>query len=113
MLKCYLIFYAKITRILGVSFSIGGEKDWRTFLTIPNILKEFNKNLYGYSTGLRSLSIHKSSGFNVAELGAISRDTPHMAKVLIQRMRADKRVDIEKHWKVIENMQKFYWKNKF
>lgn len=84
-----------------MSFSIGGEKDWRTFLTIPNILKVYNQNLYGYSTGLRGLSTHKSSGFNVAELGALSRDTPHMAKVLVQRMRADKRVDIEKHWKVI------------
>lgn len=88
---------------IGVSFSIGGEKNWRTFLTIPNLLKEFNKNLYRYSTGMRSLSIHKKSGFNVAELGAISRDTPHMAKVLIHRMRADKHVDIERHWKVIEN----------
>lgn len=84
-----------------MSFSIGGEKDWRTFLTVPNLLKEFNKNLYGYSTGLRSLSTHKTSVFNVAELGAISRDTPHMTEVLIQRMRTDKHVDIEKHWKVI------------
>lgn len=33
----------------GISWSIGGQDNWRKFLTIPNILKEFNPNLYGYS----------------------------------------------------------------
>ena len=84
---------------LGVSFSIGGEKTWREYLTIPNILKEYNPNLYGYSEST-GLSIHKSSKLNVAELGSMSRDMPHMTKVLIQRMHADKKVDFENHWKV-------------
>lgn len=83
----------------GVSFSIGGEKTWREYLTIPNILKEFNPNLYGYSLSV-GLSIHESSKFNAAELGAMSRDTPHMTKVLIQRMQSDEYVKPH-HWKVI------------
>lgn len=33
----------------GISWSIGGDADWRKYLTLPNILKEFNPNLYGYS----------------------------------------------------------------
>ena len=83
---------------LGVSFSIGGEKTWREYLTIPNILKEYNPNLYGYSESI-GLSIHKSSKLNVAELGSMSRDMPHMTKVLIQRMFTDKNVKPH-HWKV-------------
>lgn len=39
--------------------------------------------------------------FNVAELGAMSRDTPYMSKVLVERMKNDRNVDIKNHWKVI------------
>lgn len=84
----------------GLTFSIGGDKTWRQYLTIPNILKEFNPNLYGYSHS-DGVSTFKSSKFNVAELGAMSRDMPHMSKVLIQRMYADPNVDIKNHWKLI------------
>ncbi|CRL02307.1 CLUMA_CG015368, isoform A [Clunio marinus] len=83
----------------GVSFSIGGEKTWREYLTIPNILKEFNPNVYGYSVG-DGLTIFKSSKFNAAELGAMSRDTPYMARVLINRIKTDPNVK-PYHWKLI------------
>lgn len=44
----------------GASWSIGGQGTWQQYLTLPNILKEFNPNLYGYA--LRdSLSIERSS----------------------------------------------------
>ena len=29
----------------------GGGKTWREYITIPNILKEYNPNIRGYSTG--------------------------------------------------------------
>lgn len=46
----------------GVVFSIGGQGNWKQFLTIPNILKEFNSKLYGYS--LRdSLSTDRASRY--------------------------------------------------
>lgn len=53
----------------GVSWSIGGHQTWRNFLTLPNILKEFNPNLYGYPDAVYSSSYQKSSRFNVAEAG--------------------------------------------
>jgi len=87
----------------GLSWSIGGHGDWRKFLTIPNIIKEFNPNLYGYS-GEDSLSYRKNSKFNVAEIGAMSRDMPYMTKILIKRMKNDPRVDINKHWKLVTMM---------
>lgn len=88
----------KMFVVPGVSYSIGGEKTWREFLTIPNILKEFNPNLYGYSV-FDGLSTFRTTKFNVAELGAMSRDTPYMAKVLVQRMLSDTNVK-RHHWKV-------------
>lgn len=33
----------------GVSWSIGGQANWRKYLTLPNMLKVFNPKLYGYS----------------------------------------------------------------
>lgn len=83
----------------GMSFSIGGEENWRTYLTLPNILKQFNPNLVGYSLRA-SLSIQRESQFNVAEGGAVSNNMPYMAKVLIKRIAADKRVNFQKDWKV-------------
>lgn len=53
----------------GVSFPIGGQKTWRQFLTIPNILKEFNPKLYGYSLTGNGGSTEKTSKFNAAENG--------------------------------------------
>ncbi len=87
----------------GISWNIGGQGTWRQFLTLPNILKEFNPKLYGYSLSSTN-STHKSPMFNVAEFGAKSKDTPHMAEVLIKRMQTDQRVDIKKHWKLITIM---------
>nr|XP_023012795.1 phospholipase B1, membrane-associated-like [Leptinotarsa decemlineata]XP_023012796.1 phospholipase B1, membrane-associated-like [Leptinotarsa decemlineata] len=87
----------------GKSFSIGGQGDWRSYLTLPNILKEFNPNLFGYARGA-SITVEPDSQFNVAEIGAISSDMPFMANVLVQRMKEDPRVDINNHWKLITHM---------
>lgn len=53
----------------GASWAIGGQYSWRQFLTIPNILKEFNPKLYGYSAVDHGPSYKKSAKFNVAEPG--------------------------------------------
>jgi len=88
----------------GISWSIGGEGDWKKYLTLPNILKLYNPKLYGYSVNEYSNSYEKSSKFNVAEAGAISSDTIHQAKNLVKRMRSDENVDIKNHWKLITYM---------
>lgn len=53
----------------GASWAIGGQRTWRNFLTLPNILKEFNPKLYGYSVTDQGNSFQKTSRFNVAEPG--------------------------------------------
>ena len=36
----------------GVSWSIGGDETVRTVLTLPNVLKEYNGKLTGFSKGI-------------------------------------------------------------
>ncbi|XP_069700370.1 phospholipase B1, membrane-associated-like [Periplaneta americana] len=87
----------------GMSWSGGGEKTWREYLTLPNILKEFNPNLIGYS--LRdSLGSERASQFNVGEPLAISSDMLFQARLLVRRMKTDKRVDYERDWKMVTIM---------
>lgn len=40
-----------MTENRGLSWSVGGQDTWHKFLTLPNLLKVFNPNLYGYSLG--------------------------------------------------------------
>uniref|UniRef100_A0A0C9RCF2 PLB1_2 protein n=1 Tax=Fopius arisanus TaxID=64838 RepID=A0A0C9RCF2_9HYME len=84
----------------GSSAFGGGQGTWRDTLTLANILKEFNKNLFGFATG-DAWSHHPASQFNVAESISMSRDLPYMAQCLIKRMRNDPRVDLLNHWKLV------------
>ncbi|PNF40544.1 hypothetical protein B7P43_G08164 [Cryptotermes secundus] len=87
----------------GMSWSGGGESTWREYLTLPNILKEFNPSLIGYAVK-DSLGSQKNSQFNVAEPMAITSDMPFQAELLVKRMRSDKRVDYENDWKMVTIM---------
>lgn len=77
----------------------GGQGTWREFLTLPNIIKEFNPNLVGYSLS-DSLTHQRASQFNPGEAGAMSRDMPYMATILVKRIKNDKRVNFKEDWKV-------------
>ncbi|KAI5724804.1 hypothetical protein M8J77_007346 [Diaphorina citri] len=87
----------------GLSWSVGGQEDWRTYLTVPNILKMFNPNLFGYSLS-DSYSTHRNAQFNVAEIGAMSKDLVSMAKEVSKRIKNDPRTDLKNHWKLITIM---------
>ncbi|XP_057669436.1 phospholipase B1, membrane-associated-like [Diorhabda carinulata] len=87
----------------GRAWSAGGEKTWRSYLTLPNILKVFNPKLFGFALKA-SQSIEWESQFNVAENGAISNDMPYMVKELVKRIKQDPRVDLENHWKMVTIM---------
>ncbi|XP_050598509.1 phospholipase B1, membrane-associated-like isoform X2 [Bombus affinis] len=87
----------------GIVGSIGGQGTWRQYLTLPNILKEFNPKLVGYSLG-DSISIDPAAQLNVAEIGAMSRDITFMATYLVNKIKEDPRIDINKHWKLITLM---------
>ncbi|KAL1373949.1 hypothetical protein pipiens_018357, partial [Culex pipiens pipiens] len=72
----------------GLAWCIGGQGTWRTHLTLPNILKEFNPKLFGYSL-FDSYNVHHSAQFNVAENIATTTDMPYNAAKLVARMKLD------------------------
>lgn len=74
----------------GLSWCIGGQGNWRTHLTLPNIIKEFNPKLFGYSL-TDSYNVHRSAQFNVAENIATTSDMPYNARKLMKRMKLDSR----------------------
>ncbi|KAE9542790.1 hypothetical protein AGLY_002701 [Aphis glycines] len=82
----------------GTSWSAGGKGTWREFLTIPNILKVFNPKLIGYAYG-DAVAEQRFSQFNVAEVGALSRDLPFMTRELVKRIKNDERTNITEDWK--------------
>lgn len=47
-----------------------------------------------------ALAEQRFSQFNVAEVGALSRDLPFMTRELVKRIKMDKRVNITEDWKV-------------
>lgn len=84
----------------GVSWCAGGEGTWRQFLTLPNILKEFNPGLKGYSTGTGEfLSSHAK--LNVAFPVAADADALRQAKILVKKIKDDPSIDVKEDWKMI------------
>lgn len=84
----------------GLSWSIGGQWNWRNSTTLPNILKVFNPSLVGYARR-DSLTFHDDNQYNMAEIGASSADMPFMAKLLVSRIKRDKRINFKKAWKLV------------
>ncbi|XP_028828441.1 phospholipase B1, membrane-associated [Denticeps clupeoides] len=81
----------------GVSWSIGGDETLETVTTLPNILKKFNPNVYGFSKGQGK----KENGFNMAVSGAKAGGIPGQVRELIQVWRNDPKVDLEHDWKLV------------
>ncbi|CAG9795364.1 unnamed protein product [Diatraea saccharalis] len=84
----------------GVSWCAGGDNTWREFLTVPNILKVFNPNLRGFSTGTGEW-LAPNARFNVAFPVASDGDALKQAKIIIARMKASSDIDYERDWKMV------------
>ncbi|XP_050750065.1 phospholipase B1, membrane-associated [Gymnogyps californianus] len=81
----------------GLSWSIGGDGTLETQTTLPNILKKFNPNLFGFSTGISK----ETAGFNVAERGATARNMSAQARELVELMRSSSKINFKEDWKLI------------
>eukprot|EP00916_Digyalum_oweni_P014298 GHVL01023480.1.p1 GENE.GHVL01023480.1~~GHVL01023480.1.p1 ORF type:complete len:543 (+),score=33.57 GHVL01023480.1:2-1630(+) len=92
--------FAVLTQNRGLSWSGGGETDYTDQITLPNILKKYNPDVYGFATG-NGDEDSKSSIFNVAVSGSTSSDLVNQARELIDRMKADPKVDFANDWKVV------------
>uniref|UniRef100_F1M7W5 Phospholipase B1, membrane-associated n=1 Tax=Rattus norvegicus TaxID=10116 RepID=F1M7W5_RAT len=91
------------TQYRGLSYSAGGDKFLENVTTLPNILREFNGNLTGYSVGTGD--VNSASAFlNQAVPGAKAENLASQVQTLIQKMKNDTRVNFHQDWKVITVM---------
>ncbi|XP_052001893.1 phospholipase B1, membrane-associated [Xyrauchen texanus] len=97
-------FGAKANNILqlldeerGVSWSIGGDDHLETVTTVPNILKKFNPNVFGFSKGKGK----RPNGFNMAVSGAKAKDILEQVIDLIKALKNSTNVDFERDWKLV------------
>ncbi|XP_059837279.1 phospholipase B1, membrane-associated-like [Hypanus sabinus] len=89
-----------LTQYRGLSFSIGGDGSLQTTTTLPNILREFNPSLTGFSTGKGNLD--KPNVFlNQAFPGALAGDLPGQVRKLVDIMKNNSKIDFQNDWKII------------
>ncbi|XP_060790814.1 phospholipase B1, membrane-associated [Neoarius graeffei] len=81
----------------GVSWSIGGDETLETVTTLPNILKKFNPNVFGFSQGRSK----RPNGFNMAVSGAKAIDIPGQVRDLVEALKNSTSVDFEQDWKLV------------
>ncbi|XP_004082532.3 phospholipase B1, membrane-associated [Oryzias latipes] len=89
-----------LTEYRGLSWSIGGDENLTTVTTLPNILREFNPALTGYSTGTGNKD-SPNAFLNVAVPGAKSDDMVTQVRSLVEKMKNDARINFNDDWKVI------------
>ncbi|TMS35434.1 hypothetical protein L596_002840 [Steinernema carpocapsae] len=71
----------------GAVFSSGGDANIDGLVTIPNILSEFvNADIEGVSHGMGTTDILPEHQFNVAQTGAVTKDMPAQAQMLMNRI---------------------------
>ncbi len=91
-----------LTENREISWSIGGESNLETVVTLPNIVKKFNPNLFGFSTESSSyLFTYTGVGLNVAVSGQKANNMYEQARVLIQRMKESKYINFNYDWKLV------------
>uniref|UniRef100_A0A8P4GK60 Phospholipase B1, membrane-associated n=1 Tax=Dicentrarchus labrax TaxID=13489 RepID=A0A8P4GK60_DICLA len=88
-----------INEYRGLSWSIGGDENITTVTTLPNILREFNPSLTGFSEGIGNEDNPKAF-LNQAVAGAKSGSVIQV-RVLVDKMKTDPRIDFHNDWKVI------------
>ncbi|XP_041716002.2 phospholipase B1, membrane-associated isoform X2 [Coregonus clupeaformis] len=89
-----------MTQYRGLSWSVGGDENLTTVTTLPNILREFNPSLTGFSVGKGKE--HTPQAFlNQAVAGGKAKDIPEQVRALVARMKNDSRIHFQEDWKVI------------
>ncbi|KAK5981287.1 hypothetical protein GCK32_017229, partial [Trichostrongylus colubriformis] len=85
----------------GLAFPIGGDMTLEEHITIPNVLRKFNPNLFGYSTGVGNWNSWEVSKLNMAVPGSEAKDMPVQAQRLVDAMRKHPEINITNDWKLV------------
>lgn len=81
----------------GNSFCMGGNKDYDFQTSLPNILREYNDDLFGFARGAGDCQ----SNFDMSVIGKYSNDFVDQANNLIKKLKDNTKVDFENDWKLI------------
>ncbi|XP_060066978.1 phospholipase B1, membrane-associated-like [Ylistrum balloti] len=95
-----LTIIGDFTEYRGRSWSIGGDGNLNSRLTLPNILKLYNPNVRGWSTGTGNVN-SAGAHLNVAVTGSIAADLPDQARMLVSRINADPNINAATDWKLV------------
>nr|XP_008515989.1 PREDICTED: phospholipase B1, membrane-associated [Equus przewalskii]XP_014586721.1 phospholipase B1, membrane-associated [Equus caballus] len=89
-----------LTQYRGLSWSCGGDQNLSSVTTLPNILREFNPSLMGFSVGTGN---ENSPGafLNQAVAGATTEGLPAQARRLVDLMKNDMKINFQEDWKII------------
>jgi len=86
----------------GSSWCIGGDEDFSTLTTVPNILKLFGSPAIGASIGKNNArNPNAGERNNVAVTGAIAEGMRAQAERLVRKMKDDRDITYEEDWKVV------------
>lgn len=102
--RCHNLFITNRVNIVTCVAASGGEDTWRNYLTLPNILKEFNPGLKGFSVG-KGEFLAPNSHMNVAFPVSADYDAYRQAQFLVKKMKKDPQVDFKNDWKVCFTFQ--------
>uniref|UniRef100_A0AC34FDJ5 Lipase_GDSL domain-containing protein n=1 Tax=Panagrolaimus sp. ES5 TaxID=591445 RepID=A0AC34FDJ5_9BILA len=90
-----------ILQYRGLAFLAGGDKALEQHITIPNILRKFNPNLFGQSKGIGASDVWNVAYLNSAVPGAKADDLPGQALDLVQKLQTHSEIDINNDWKLL------------
>jgi len=86
----------------GVAWNMGGENnDISKSMTLPNILRQFNPKLYGFSVGSGKSTSEDKAVFNLADPGDTSHEMYGQVVNLVKRLKASPSIDFQNSWKLI------------
>uniref|UniRef100_A0AC34Q984 Lipase_GDSL domain-containing protein n=1 Tax=Panagrolaimus sp. JU765 TaxID=591449 RepID=A0AC34Q984_9BILA len=92
---------AVLLQYRGLAFQGGGDKTLDEHVTVPNVLRKFNPNIFGYANGICSSDVWRQARLNLGYPGAESGDLIGQAHQLVQLMQTHSEIDIQNDWKLI------------
>lgn len=85
----------------GLAFQGGGDKGLNDHVTIPNVLRKYNSNLFGWATGISSSDVWDRARLSLGFPGAESKDIIGQANQLVHLMQTHEEIDIQNDWKLV------------
>ncbi|GMS85442.1 hypothetical protein PENTCL1PPCAC_7617, partial [Pristionchus entomophagus] len=85
----------------GLTWSVGGDKSLDEHITVANILKKFNPDVFGYSIRTGSANVWETAHLNAGVPGAHSTWMLEQAQDLVRRMKEHPEIDFANHWKMV------------